>query len=222
MSSAFYVALLAALPITAAIAITGRGISYETDFDVSRALKSAAGGGLAGAAAMVVQVLTLMPLRTVMNYQYRFGGTFKEANRTLWSEGGFKRYYAGLAAALWVQVSCALVSHSNARFQGPFSRFGDTAANAGIIALLESVHWPVLVKTLAASFASACFRMVLTPVDTLKTTQQTQGGKAGLKLLRQRIKDQGVGCLWYGAFATAAATFVGHCELAESTHIGGS
>lgn len=98
------------------------------------------------------------------------------------------------------------------RFQGPFSRFGDTAANAGIIALLESFTWPVLVKTVAASVASACFRMILTPVDTLKTTQQTKGGKAGLKLLKDRIKEKGIGCLWYGALATAAATFVGHCE----------
>jgi hypothetical protein len=54
--------------------------------------------------------------------------------------------------------------------------------------------------------------MILTPVDTLKTTQQTKGGKAGLKLLKDRIKEKGIGCLWYGALATAAATFVGHCE----------
>jgi hypothetical protein len=54
--------------------------------------------------------------------------------------------------------------------------------------------------------------MTLTPIDTLKTTQQTQGGKAGLKLLRDRIKENGVGCLWWGALATAAATFAGNCE----------
>lgn len=54
--------------------------------------------------------------------------------------------------------------------------------------------------------------MVLTPIDTLKTTQQTKGGKEGLRLLRERIKEHGVGCLWYGALATAAATFVGNCK----------
>jgi hypothetical protein len=53
--------------------------------------------------------------------------------------------------------------------------------------------------------------MTLTPIDTLKTTQQTQGGGAGIKLLRERISEKGVGSLWYGALATAAATFVGHC-----------
>lgn len=83
-----------------AISITGRGISYQLDFDLVRALKSAGGGGVAGAAAMVIQVLSLMPLRTVMNYQYRYGGGFKNSIKTLWQDGGFKRYYAGLGAAL--------------------------------------------------------------------------------------------------------------------------
>jgi hypothetical protein len=96
-------------------------------------------------------------------------------------------------------------------FQGPLSRFGDTAANAGIFALLDSLTWPPLVKTVFVSLSSASFRMTLTPIDTLKTTQQTQGGVAGLKLLRERIRDRGVGTLWYGALATAAATFVGNC-----------
>jgi hypothetical protein len=86
--------------IALAIAQAGRGVSYDVNFDLVRALKSAGGGGIAGAAAMVVQVLTLMPMRTIMNYQYRYGGGFKNAIKTLWNDGGFKRYYAGLAAAL--------------------------------------------------------------------------------------------------------------------------
>ena len=146
-----------------------------------------------------------------MNYQYRYGGTLKNSVKSLWNDGGFKRYYAGLGAAMSVHPvsESAELIHS---FQGPLSRFGDTAANAGILALLESVQWPVLIKTIAASLASACFRMTLTPIDTLKTTQQTRGGKAGLQLLRERVKVNGVGCLWWGALATAAATFVGHCK----------
>lgn len=38
------------------------------EFDWKGALKKAGGGGLAGGLAMVLQVLTLMPLRTVMKY----------------------------------------------------------------------------------------------------------------------------------------------------------
>jgi len=57
--------------------------------------------------------------------------------------------------------------------------------------------------------SAAGFRMILTPVDTLKTTLQTQGAR-GTALLRQRIKTEGIGSLWWGAFMTAGATFVGH------------
>ncbi|KAI6005141.1 mitochondrial carrier domain-containing protein [Pisolithus orientalis] len=170
----------------------------DVEFDLGTALKKALGGGLSGAAAMVLQVLTLMPLRTVMNYQYRYGTTTTEAIKILNADGGFSRFYQGLTAAL---------------IQGPIARFGDTAANAGILALLQGNVYmkklPTLIKTVFASVAAACFRMILTPVDTVKTALQTQG-RDGLKLLRERVKKYGIVSLWYGAFATAAATFVGH------------
>jgi len=170
----------------------------DVDFDLGKALKRALGGGLSGAAAMFLQVLLLMPLRTIMNYQYRYGTSFTAATKTLYQEGGLRRYYQGILAAL---------------VQGPVSRFGDTAANAGILALLQSNSYlknlPSPIKTIFASLCAAAFRMILTPVDTLKTTLQVQGAR-GTTLLRQRIKTNGVGSLWWGAFATAAATFVGH------------
>ncbi|KAI0029013.1 mitochondrial carrier [Vararia minispora EC-137] len=170
----------------------------DLDFDLKDALYKALGGGISGAAAMVLQVLTLMPLRTVMNYQYRFGTSTTIAIKTLYADGGFPRYYQGLAAAL---------------IQGPVSRFGDTAANAGILAFLESNTFmkklPATVKTVFASLAAALFRMTLTPVDTVKTTLQAQG-KPGWGILSRRIRAYGIWTLWYGAVATAAATFVGH------------
>ncbi|KAG7530442.1 hypothetical protein FFLO_05041 [Filobasidium floriforme] len=195
--SVYALYFVSSVALAYSILIPGTGISFENNFDVKGALKSALGGGVAGAAAMVLQVLTLMWIRTTMNYQYRYGGTFVETLKKLWHEGGIKRFYAGLWAAL---------------LQAPISRFGDTAANAGIFALLSTLTWPVLVKTIAASLSSALFRMTLTPIDTLKTTQQTKGGVEGLKLLRKRVQRHGVGCLWWGAVATAGATFVGHCS----------
>lgn len=124
---------------------------------------------------MVLQVLTLMPLRTVMNYQYRYGTTTTQAIKTLYADGGWTRYYQGLSAAL---------------IQGPVSRFGDTAANAGILALLQSNGFlkklPALIQTVFASLAAAAFRMILTPVDTVKTTMQTQG-RAGMTIIRARV-----------------------------------
>jgi hypothetical protein len=85
-----------------------------------------------------------------MNYQYRYGTSTTQATKTLYNDGGFARYYQGLTAAL---------------FQGPIARFGDTAANAGILALLQSNVYmkklPTLVKTVFASLAAAAFRMIL-------------------------------------------------------------
>ncbi|KAH7380559.1 mitochondrial carrier domain-containing protein [Phaeosphaeria sp. MPI-PUGE-AT-0046c] len=170
----------------------------DVNFDLKGALKRALGGGLSGAAAMVLQVLLLMPIRTIMNYQYRHGTSLTIATKTLYHDGGLGRYYQGLLPAL---------------FQGPIARFGDTAANAGILALMKSNGYlnqlPSPVKTVFASCCAAAFRMLLMPIDTLKTTLQAQGSR-GTALLRQRIRTDGIGSLWWGAFATAAATFVGH------------
>ena len=47
--------------------------AIDTRAIIGRAAKKAMGGGKAGAAAAVVQVFSLMWLRTTMNYQYRFG-----------------------------------------------------------------------------------------------------------------------------------------------------
>ncbi|KAJ3222488.1 hypothetical protein HK099_002242 [Clydaea vesicula] len=153
--------------------------------DVEKALKRALGGGLAA-------------MRTVMNYQYKNGGSARGTFHLLYNEGGIRRFYRGVAPAL---------------LQGPLSRFGDTAANAGVLALLGSSpvtnDLPVAVKTVFASFASASFRIFLTPIDTVKTILQTTG-KEGLTVLRQRIKVNGPTTLWYGALASATATFVGH------------
>jgi hypothetical protein len=102
---------------------------------------------------------------------------------------------------------------SRLTYLGPIARFGDTAANAGILALLQSNGYlaglPSPIKTIFASLCAAAFRMILTPIDTLKTTLQAEGSR-GTALLRQRIKTDGIGSLWWGSFATAAATFVGH------------
>lgn len=116
-----------------------------------RAGKRALGGGIPGAVAMGAQVLTLMPLRSTMNYQYRYGNsTTTSAIRTLYSDGGVRRFYRGIGPAL---------------FQGPLSRFGDTAANSGILTLLDSFDntkdLPVGVKTAAASSTAAAWRIFL-------------------------------------------------------------
>lgn len=47
------------------------------------------------------------------------------------------------------------------------------------------------------------------PIDALKTTMQTDGTRPALRILGARVKKYGPATLWAGAFATAAANFVG-------------
>ncbi|KAH0583202.1 hypothetical protein H2248_011086 [Termitomyces sp. 'cryptogamus'] len=173
-------------------------IIADIHFNLGKTLKAALWGGLTGAIAMFFSVLTLMPLRTVMTYQYRYGATTSEVIRTLYTDGGWTRFYHGLTIAL---------------FQAFIIRFGDTAANAGILVLFESTIYfkdlPVLVKTIFASIAAAAFRLIFTPVDTVKTVMQTQGRK-GLPILQQKIKQYGIRTLWSGAIAIAVSGLVGH------------
>lgn len=88
-----------------------------------------------------------------VNYQYRHGTSFPVALRTLYADGGVLRFYRGVLPAL---------------IQGPLSRFGDTAANTGMLTLLDSIESTkdlnVAYKTASASVAAALFRIFLMPV----------------------------------------------------------
>jgi len=139
-----------------------------------------------------------MWLRTTMNYQYRYGTTTTVALKTLYQEGGIPRFYRGLLPAL---------------AQGPLSRFGDTAANAGVLSYLNSNEvtkdLPVAVKTACASATSASWRVALMPIDAVKTILQVEG-KPGFNILMQKIKTNGIRVLFHGTAATFAANMVGH------------
>ncbi len=97
--------------------------------------------------------------------------------------------------------------------QAPLSRFGDTAANAGGLTLMNSFdvtrNLPVMVQTIGASAAAATFRIVLVPIDTIKTIMQVEG-KGGVSMLMAKARVSGPSAFFHGALATAAATFVGH------------
>lgn len=107
-----------------------------------------------------------MWMRTAVNFQYRYGMTTIEALKYLYADGGgglggIRRFYRGLGPAL---------------FQGPLSRFGDTASNAGMLALWDSFeqtkNLPAAAKTVTASAAAASFRVLLMPIDACKTILQ--------------------------------------------------
>jgi len=180
-------------------------ISKKKDYDskslsqiMSQASRSAISGGLAGAAAMGANVSCLMWLRTTVNYQYRNGTSFPTALSTLYRDGGIPRFYRGVLPAL---------------LQGPLSRFGDTAANTGAITLLNShevtKNLPIGFKTAVASFSAAVFRIILMPIDTIKTTMQVTG-KFNSIISKIKTTSKGPLILYDGSLAAASATFVGH------------
>eukprot|EP01031_Cornospumella_fuschlensis_P045590 gene45590-55797_t len=156
-----------------------------------KAARRAGEGGLAGAAAMAINVCSLMWIRTAINYQYRYGTSTTEAFKKLYAEGGILRFYRGLAPAL---------------VQGPLSRFGDTAANTGVLAAMDSFEFtenlPVAAKTVAASIGAGIFRIGLMPVDTFKTTMQVEG-KEGVQKLMAKFRVQGPSAFFQGALASA-------------------
>ena len=60
-----------------------------------------------------------------------------------------------------------------ALIQGPLSRFGDTFSNTLFITFMDNSdktrNLPVLIRTGGASVVAGLFRILLTPVDTVKT-----------------------------------------------------
>mmetsp|Transcript_31600 Transcript_31600/g.75457 ORF Transcript_31600/g.75457 Transcript_31600/m.75457 type:complete len:395 (-) Transcript_31600:193-1377(-) len=172
--------------------------TVDTQTILQKATKKALNGGKAGALAAVVQVCTLMWLRTAMNFQYRYGGTLGSSLKELYRDGGVPRLYQGLPFAL---------------VQGPLTRFGDTACNIGVLALLEGIpqtaDLPLPLKTAAGSLSAGLWRVLLMPIDTSKTAMQVEGAE-GLERLKERVFDSGPGALYQGSLAQAAATAAGH------------
>lgn len=159
-----------------------------------KAFKKAIGGGIPGAIAGVIQVLSLMWLRTVINYQYRYGSSFRQALSTLYGMGGIPRLYSGMSFAL---------------IQAPLSRFIATAANDGVGVLLQNMNWGPGREVVVAAFVVGFFRIMLMPIDTCKTVMQIES-KKGLAQLMAKVRQGKIHLLYSGAFANAASSFIGH------------
>ena len=161
---------------------------------VKEVINESVNSGLAGAKAMAIQVGTLMPLRTTVNFQYRYGKTTTGAFKYLWHQGGPRRFYKGLVPAL---------------FQAPLSRFGDTASNALVLNITQDMELPIWIKTLASSTITSLWRINLMPLDSLKTTMQVEGAQGVPKLIK-KVKVGGPSILYHGTAATFAASAVGN------------
>jgi hypothetical protein len=153
---------------------------------LKKAGKSGIGGGIPGFVAGIVQVITLMWLRTVMNYQCRYGATFPQALRILYNEGGIPRFYRGMSFAL---------------IQAPLARFVSTAANDGVETLLANLKltedWGPGRSTIIASIIVGLWRMVLMPIDTCKTVLQVDSVE-GFRNLMRKVKAGKIYVLYQG------------------------
>lgn len=165
---------------------------------ITNSLQTAVKSGFTGYGAMSIQVVSLMWLRTTVNYQYKNGTQFRETLRILYKQGGIPRFYRGLVPAL---------------FQAPLSRFGDIATNTGVMYYLnhnESTETlPIPVKTFIGSMFAGLWRINLMPIDTTKTMMQVHG-KNGIPILREKIKTNGIRALYSGGIGAYSATLVGH------------
>jgi hypothetical protein len=163
--------------------IVSHGVSYAC----SQGYQS----GKAGAIAGLIQVLTLMWLRTVVNYQYRYELTMKEAIRELYSKGGFLRFYAGLSFAI---------------VQGPVSKFGAVAANE-----FAKIMFPTdqFIATAAGSILSGLWRVILMPIDTCKTVLQV-GGTLGFRNMMSKVYKGEMSLLYEGTTATLLSSIISH------------
>ena len=157
-------------------------------------LQQAINSGLNGFKAMTIQVFSLMWLRTIINYQYKNGGSFTEVLLKLYKEGGIRRFYSGIIPAL---------------IQGPLCRFGDTFSNAIVFNYLKNTPIPIFIKTGLASGTAGIIRMILFPVDTIKTMRQVEG-KNAIIILQKKIKEKGLLSLYDGALANGVLSIIGH------------
>ena len=154
--------------------------------------------GISGAKAMSIQVCSLMWLRTSINYQYKTGYTFTQSFKNLYKEGKVRRFYRGICPAL---------------IQGPLSRFGDTASNAGVITTLNSYdntkNLPLFIKTICSSSVASLWRIGIMPIDTVKTSLQVHG-KTGIEIIANKYKENGIRVYYHGALGAFSATYLGH------------
>lgn len=150
-------------------------------------------GGPAGLMAGLLQVILFMWLRTTMNVQYYTGRGFFTTVKELWKEGGPARFYQGLHWAV---------------LQAPLSRFGDAFANSWSLSLVSALmpSSPPFVGTALGVTLSSAWRVLLVPIDTIKTASQVHGDAAS-SVLMGKVKEDGILQLWSGSFASFAANW---------------
>ena len=140
-----------------------------------------------GISSGCLQVSTLMWLRTVNNYQYRYGTNLKDTFTSLYSNGGVLRFYIGYFPALYVASVCKFAELNAYYFTKDFNSYD---------------------KLLTISAISSLSKLSVVPIDALDIILQVEG-KSGLKLLSEKIKKNGYRVLYYGSTPWITSNFIG-------------
>lgn len=183
-------------------------------------LSHAISEGVASAKAMAADIVLLMWLRTVMNHQYRYGGSMPQTFMSLWRQGGVPRLYSGVTAAMlegplgrgvgafandisltWFDA----LDHSlRRRADASSGRAGMSSNGDGGVSRV-----PIVAKTAVSSLAVGVFRLVYYPLDTLKTMLQVEGSH-GAAMIREKVRKNGLGVLYHGSLSHVAGVTLRH------------
>ena len=148
--------------------------------------------GLTGATAMGIQITTLYWLKTITNFQYRFGNSFMGSTKELLRQGGVRRLYSGYPPSL---------------IMGGLCRFGDISIYSHIEENYKEKT--PFERSLATSILSSIWRINLMPIDTLDVSLQVEG-KNAKKILLNKLKTNGPSILYYGGLGWTFTNIVGN------------
>jgi hypothetical protein len=177
-------------------------LSSADDFPVllvsrseEKTLNSALMDGFQGAIGGLIQVITMMWLRTIVNYQYRYGTPLLESCRVLYRQGGLRRFYSGISFAI---------------VQGPMSRFGSVAGNQVARSVFSSYGERMLsLQTAFGSLLASIWRVFILPLDTCKTVLQVEG-YSGFQKLMEEVRMGNVSILYEGSLAAWLVSITAH------------
>ena len=136
-----------------------------------------------------IQVSSLLWLRTVNNYQYRYGSPLIDTFKILYKNGGVLRFYRGYIPSIFVASSC---------------KFGELNAYY----YSKEINLNSIDRLLLISSVSSIVKLSIVPVDTLDVFLQVEG-KQGVNILYNKIQKHGIKVLYYGVNPWIINNFIG-------------
>ena len=131
-----------------------------------------------GITSGIIQVSSLLWLRTINNYQYKYGTPLIDTFKLLYKNGGFIRFYRGYVPSMFVASSC---------------KFGELNAYY----YSKEMNLSKLESLFLISSVSSIVKLSIIPVDTLDVFLQVEG-KKGINILYNKIRTHGIKVLYYG------------------------